>query len=338
MNRRTFLQRAATISGLTGSGMLLRAPLAKAEVANGQPDWWWCSDCQGLWFAGNRSAGVCVGRSKHRRPNQVYSYTLLSSATRIGQPDWWWCSKCQGLWFAGNRTNGVCPAGGGHTRLSQGNSYSLLSSAARIGQPDWWWCSKCQGLWFAGNRTEARCPAGGEHTRLSQGNSYALTFSPMRPECIYPESVDEYQLGPVGGSGGVPFTDGISGEGLSIAIPFSARVKRVLIQSGAYVDAVQLVFHQNGTEHFANHHGGDGGARSVFELDNDEYITNVSGRSGAYVDAISFTTNKRRSPEYGGKTGSPFSFDIPKGHHLIGFTGSAGAYLDSVGIRYRPGC
>jgi hypothetical protein len=83
-----------------------------ADSASGQPgqsNWRWCSKCQGLFFAGNPTLGVCPAGGAHTDVGSD-NYVLPDSASgQPGQSNWRWCSKCQGLFFAGNPTLGVCP-------------------------------------------------------------------------------------------------------------------------------------------------------------------------------------------------------------------------------------
>ena len=125
------------------------------DSGSGQSNWRWCSKCQGLFFAGSPTLGVCPAGGTHTDVGSD-NYVLPDSGS--GQSNWRWCSKCQGLFFAGNPTLGACPAGGTHTDVGSDN-YVLPDSGS--GQSNWRWCSKCQGLFFAGNPTLGVCPAGG---------------------------------------------------------------------------------------------------------------------------------------------------------------------------------
>lgn len=92
-----------------------------------QSDWRWCNKCQGLFFAANKTLGVCPKGGAHSDTGSE-NYVLETSGS--GQSDWDWCSKCQGLFFAGNKTAGVCPAKGGHDGATSGD-YVLANASAR---------------------------------------------------------------------------------------------------------------------------------------------------------------------------------------------------------------
>jgi hypothetical protein len=135
----------------------------------GQSNWRWCKKCQGLFFAGGATHGLCPSGGTH---STVGSGNYKLSLGGGGQAGWRWCSKCQGLYFCGTGSAGVCPAGGPHNGGSSGH-YVLLQNNLS-GQKDWRWCNKCQGLFFAGTSAGV-CPAKpGGHDKAQSGN-YCLT-------------------------------------------------------------------------------------------------------------------------------------------------------------------
>jgi hypothetical protein len=88
-----------------------------------QGGWRWCGNCQGLFFAGHGTLGVCP---LHQRPH----ITLGSgnyAVTRGGpQEGWRWCHKCEGLFFAGDPSRqGVCPKDYGPHDASQSGVYGV---------------------------------------------------------------------------------------------------------------------------------------------------------------------------------------------------------------------
>lgn len=133
-----------------------------------------------------------------------------------------------------------------------------------------------------------------------------------------------------GGRGGNSFSD--------IEIPAEARILDVAVFSGDYVDAVQITYIlPDGRTISSARHGGGGGARHVFRLDSDEYITGLSGRYGSYIDSLCIHTNKRSSPVFGGRGGNrDYSVEIASGNYAVGFVGRAGDYVDAIGLTYLP--
>jgi len=99
----------------------------------GQSGWNWCGACQGLWFAGNNSFGVCPGNAYGHRPlSQVGLQPGVFSSDYViedidhrdrsgGLSGWRWCSKCSGLWD-NNSPGSVCPRDHApHTLAGSGN-------------------------------------------------------------------------------------------------------------------------------------------------------------------------------------------------------------------------
>ena len=150
-----------------------------------QKQWSWCNKCQGLFFLGNPSNGVCQRGGEHDPTGSGHYVKYDESDGRSNaQPGWRWCRKCQGMVFSGNGP-GRCPAGGGHDNTGSGPYVALFEP--NQGQTGWRWCRKCQGMYFAGNRTGGSCPAGGEHDGAFSGpytvdylSVVRLDFQPLR--------------------------------------------------------------------------------------------------------------------------------------------------------------
>jgi len=57
------------------------------------------------------------------------------------------------------------------------------------------------------------------------------------------------------------------------------------------------------------------GTESVLVLEDDEFVTGLSGRTGSWCDTLTFTTSKGRSVRFGSSEGgSAFTAEVPKGH------------------------
>lgn len=166
--------------------------------------------------------------------------------------------------------------------------------------------------------------------------------SQLRPAIAAPHGVppagDLGHLGPAGGAGGAPFYDVCDPAG-------------VVVRSGWWIDAVQLVCRDGG---YGPHRGGYGGGEHVFYLEPGERILGIQGthhgEAGGYLYSLQLITDRRLSPVYG--NGGPigrrgyyaFRFDVPPGADFVGFHGRAGSFVDALGIvfrerygpRYRP--
>ncbi len=138
----------------------------KMEVSMAtQSNWRWCHKCQGMYFAGNPSQGVCPKDHQAHDHTGSGNYSLVQNTpTDPGQKNWRWCHKCQGLFFAGHTTKGKCPAGAAHDSAGSGDYSLVQNTPAAPGQQDWRWCPICEGLYFAGNSpSRGVCPGGAEH-------------------------------------------------------------------------------------------------------------------------------------------------------------------------------
>jgi hypothetical protein len=83
-----------------------------------QPDWRNCMKCQGIFFNGYPTKGVCPAGGHHEQynPATAFNFVLPHDASPGGhfQPNWRYCQKCQVLFFNGFPVKGVCAAGGQH--------------------------------------------------------------------------------------------------------------------------------------------------------------------------------------------------------------------------------
>jgi len=167
-------QHTAVISDASPGGEVVLFYRAGSE----QSSWRWCHKCQGFFFTGNPTQGVCPAGAAHDG-SQSGRYAALFGETAAGQQGAWrWCHKCQGMFFSGNPTQGVCPAGGAHDGSQSGHYASLFAESGAGQQGGWRWCDKCQGMFFSGNPTQGVCPAGGAHDGSRSGH-YAEIFTPL---------------------------------------------------------------------------------------------------------------------------------------------------------------
>ena len=106
--------------------------------------------------------------------------------------------------------------------------------------------------------------------------------------------------------------------------------------SGVYIDSIQVTYAPSeGITGQPGKHGGGGGARKDLLLQPGEYITEVFGRSGDYVDSLTIRTGGSRSQTmtWGGSGGSrSFDYKAPPGTQIVFFWGRSGQYLDAIGV------
>ncbi len=141
--------------------------------------------------------------------------------------------------------------------------------------------------------------------------------------------MDQYHIGPAGGYGGQPFDN--------YDLPEGARLTAVHVYTDWVINALKFEYvAADGTHGERPTVGGLGGEHRIFYLDDDEYLTGISGRAGWYIDSIQFHTNKRRSPLFGGVGGDvEYSFAAPAGYEITGLFGRSAWYIDSLGVKAR---
>lgn len=132
-------------------------------------------------------------------------------------------------------------------------------------------------------------------------------------------------------------SEGTGGEKFSIEPPVNGnpRVKEVRVWSGAYIDAIEVIYHleDEGFDLPGKRVGGYGGRLQVFKLATDEYITQIIGHRGVYVDSLAIVTNKGRSMQWGGDGGDvAYYYQAPPNGKIVGFRGRADGYVDAIGI------
>ncbi|NJK79727.1 MAG: hypothetical protein HC876_04160 [Chloroflexaceae bacterium] len=133
-------------------------------------------------------------------------------------------------------------------------------------------------------------------------------------------------LGPSGGIGGREFSE--------YTLPPGARLKKIHIFVSNYIDAVQFIYVDGeGNTVTMPRIGGLGGELQVVALDEDEYVTGISGMSDWYIDQIQFHTNKRSWDMVGGIGAvHSFHYQVPNGYEVVGLFGRADWYIDAIGV------
>jgi M6 family metalloprotease-like protein len=146
--------------------------LADATLpTNAQSNWWWCTNCYGLFSATSTAGGgACKAGGTHRSYSNPTDFRLpLNNPTVAGEQGWRWCNKCAVLFYGPNQATSRCPAGNTHTATGSGQ-YTCPTDALplypRWNQVDARWrrCRKCQSMFNAGPKnTFSNCGAGGQH-------------------------------------------------------------------------------------------------------------------------------------------------------------------------------
>ncbi len=137
-----------------------------------------------------------------------------------------------------------------------------------------------------------------------------------------------FQMGPSGGRGGNEFKDS--------GFKDQTRIKTITVYAGNIIDSIEITYITENKVTKSDRHGGGGGDKNVFNLDDDEYIIKISGKYGNKVDSLIIQTNKRTLKKCGKDGGDVnFSYEAPEGMEIIGFFGHAGDTLDSIGVIIR---
>src|SRR5262249_32117376 len=150
-----------------------------------------------------------------------------------------------------------------------------------------------------------------------------------------------FKCGPSGGTGGThfdDFRDEVPAAGIAVAkIHVNHGDTDHVAGPGKYLNSIQLTY--TGHSHHTDQHGLDGGDTSTTEkidLAGQEYIVEVSGLYGSYIDQLNIRTSRNRDlGPFGGNGGDhtrKFSYQVPDGMAIIGFFGSSGACVDALGI------
>lgn len=133
-----------------------------------------------------------------------------------------------------------------------------------------------------------------------------------------------------GGDGGSPFDD----VNVNTFIPQQTRISALQMRSGARIDKLSVTY-QNSTGTWTAEHGGDGGGLgNKLTLMAGQFVTRISGRSGARVDHLTFTITNGSTLDGGGNGGGPFDWSVPGGSFLLGFSGRSAAELDRIQFVY----
>jgi hypothetical protein len=180
-SRRAFVARTLTASAtLIATGATSRSVAAELE---GQPGWHFCSECFGLFYAGDPQGrmGRCPKGGGHKKYgfNFVLPFNKPESANH--QANWHYCRNCFGMFYAGDKRGirGVCPYGGSHVEYGFNFllEYDIPIEPAGT-QANWRFCNKCFGMFYAGDPRAywGVCPAGiyGDHEHEAYGFNFDL--------------------------------------------------------------------------------------------------------------------------------------------------------------------
>ncbi|GET00497.1 jacalin-related lectin 3 isoform X1 [Rhizophagus clarus] len=121
------------------------------------------------------------------------------------------------------------------------------------------------------------------------------------------------------------------------------HVEKINIACGSFVDSLQFSYRvttDTSIHHIeGNKHGGEGGSSAeTISFEPDEFITNLSGKCGFYIDNLSFKTfipsrqeTKNYGP-YGGEGGDEFNLRFRDDEVLACILGKYDRFLNEIGV------
>ena len=141
--------------------------------------------------------------------------------------------------------------------------------------------------------------------------------------------------GPTRADGGIPFQD---------VAPTGSRIGGLVVWHGGknrnVIVGIQVLYQDvtTGALVLGEQHGGAAGAdvkQAIFVLKAGEFITQISGRFGQFVDSLTVETNLgARYGRYGGLGGfEDYEFPPTSTDEIVGFLGKSGTLIDSIGCR-----
>ncbi len=154
-----------------------------------------------------------------------------------------------------------------------------------------------------------------------RGNQTAETRAASRARAEERRS----RVGPIGSGIGVEFADQ--------ELPQGARVVGVKVRHGSWIDGIELLYKTaDGKEEGLGWHGGNGGVEDTFRLEEDEFITAITGKAGVVIRSLTIVTNKRKSRTYGGD-GGDHAFELRSSDgEVAGFCGRCYGALNQLGF------
>lgn len=143
-------------------------------------------------------------------------------------------------------------------------------------------------------------------------------------------------FGPTGGPGGTTFDDvAPAGSKIGLLIVRHGGNHRCIIGiQAAYVNIA------TGGLIFGDLHGADTtGTTDFVALGAGEFVTEISGRSGQFLDSLSITTSTGRHFGRFGGLGGGADYEFPDtgpSQEIFGFFGRSGTLIDALGVHTRP--
>ena len=112
---------------------------------------------------------------------------------------------------------------------------------------------------------------------------------------------------------------------------YGGDITRIEIRSHHYIVAIRARYGNV----WGNWHGGSGHSFVAYDLSPGEKIRTVVGRSGSYVDALGFITDRSRVLSQRGGGGGVSRVKVQDGCYLKYFSGQTGSLVDQLKMHWQ---
>ncbi len=109
---------------------------------------------------------------------------------------------------------------------------------------------------------------------------------------------------------------------------------RIDVKCGSYVDGIKTTYLLAGVKR-EHQHGSTDTPNQLFEVGDNEYIVEISGKYGSKLDSFTVKTSRGRYHTFGGGGGST-SFIVPAKYKCViaAFHGRSGSIMNAIGATY----
>lgn len=116
------------------------------------------------------------------------------------------------------------------------------------------------------------------------------------------------------------------------------RIKNLQLRTGGYVNILIVTYQSEGKDPDKKTHGTETKGThfsDLLELLDWQFVTQISGYSGDFVDKLKITISDGRSIEGGGdQSDNAFRWDCPDDDIVLGFKGQCGGYINQIQAVY----
>jgi len=111
-------------------------------------------------------------------------------------------------------------------------------------------------------------------------------------------------------------------------------IRQIKLYGAQYVHGLQVSYEITGSSPLEIGYQNNNLTERVLNFETGEFIIEVSGRAGDFIDQLEIKTNLGRTICVGGTGGVPFRLAVPYNSQIVGFFGGVGGCLHTLGIFY----